>query len=82
MKIPGGPVVESSPSSAAGVGSIPGRGAKIPHASWAKEQNIKQKRYHNKFNKDQKKKNQKLISCRQQTPIPQFLPKSTASILG
>ena len=30
---PGGPVVKTSPSHAGGVGSIPGRGAKIPHAS-------------------------------------------------
>ena len=35
-----------------GVGSIPGWGVKIPHASWPKNQNIKQKQYCNKFNKD------------------------------
>ena len=29
---PGGPVVKTSPSSAGGAGSIPGRGAKIAHA--------------------------------------------------
>ena len=40
-------------STAGGEGSIPGRGAKIPHASWPKNQNIKkQKQYCNKFNKD------------------------------
>ena len=33
----------TSPSNAGGVGSIPGRGAKIPHASWPNNQNIKQK---------------------------------------
>ena len=33
------------------MGSIPGQGAKIPHASWPKSQNIKQKKYCNKFNK-------------------------------
>ena len=49
---PGGPVVKTSPSNARGVGSIPGQGAKIPHASWPKHQNIKQKQYCNKFNKD------------------------------
>ena len=49
---PGGPVVKTSPSNAGGAGSIPGRGAKIPHASWPKNQNMKQKRYCNKFNKD------------------------------
>ena len=37
-------------------GSIPGWGAKIPHASWKNPQNIKQKQYCNKFNKDFKKK--------------------------
>ena len=35
--IPGGPVVKTSPSNAGGAGSIPGRGAKIPHTSWPKE---------------------------------------------
>ena len=30
---PGGPVVKTSPSNAGGAGSIPGHGAKIPHAS-------------------------------------------------
>ena len=37
---------------AGGTGSIPGQGAKIPHASGPKNQNIKQKQYYNKFNKD------------------------------
>ena len=49
---PGGPVVKTSPSSAGGVGSIPDRGAKIPHAPRPKNQNRKQKQYCNKFNKD------------------------------
>ena len=49
---PGSPVVKTSPSNAEGVGLIPGRGAKIPHASGPKIQNIKQKQYCNKFNKD------------------------------
>ena len=52
---PGGPVVKTSPSNAAGAGSVPGRGAKIPHASRPKNQNIKQKQYCNTFNKDFKK---------------------------
>ena len=34
---PGGPVVKTSPSNAGSVGSIPGLGAKIPHASWPKK---------------------------------------------
>ena len=49
---PSGPVVKTSSSSAGGTGSIPGWGAKIPHASRPKNQNIKQKQYCNKFNKD------------------------------
>ena len=51
---PGGPVVKTLLSSAGGVGSIPSQGAKIPHASQPKHQNIKQKQYCNKFNKDSK----------------------------
>ena len=49
---PGSPVVKTSSSNAGGTGSIPGRGAKIPHALRPKNQNIKQKQYCNKFNKD------------------------------
>ena len=49
---PGGPVVKTLPSSSGSVGSVPGRGAKIPHASWSKNQNIKREKYCNKFNKD------------------------------
>ena len=45
-------MVKTSPSDAEGAGSIPGLGTKIPHASWPKNQNIKQKQYCNKFNKD------------------------------
>ena len=37
---------------AGGVGLIPGQGAKIPHACWPKNQNVNQKKYCNKFNKD------------------------------
>ena len=36
-----GPVVKTSPSNAGGTGSIPGQGAKIPHASMPKNQNTK-----------------------------------------
>ena len=49
---PGSPVVKTSPSNAGGEGSIPGWGAKIPHALGPKNQHIKQKQYCNKFNKD------------------------------
>ena len=55
---PGGPV-KILPSSAGGVGSIPGQGTKIPHASQLKNRNIKQKQYYKKFNKDLKKKKRK-----------------------
>jgi len=37
-----------------GLGSVPGRRTKIPHASWPKKQNIKQKEYCKKFNKELK----------------------------
>ena len=45
-------MVKTSSSNAGGVGSIPGQGAKIPHSSGPKNQNIIQKQYCNKFNKD------------------------------
>ena len=45
-------MVKTSPSNAGGLGSVPGQGAKIPHASGSKNQNIKQKQYCNKFNED------------------------------
>ena len=56
MDSPGGPVVKTSPSNAGSVGSIPDRGVKIPHALRLNYQNINQKPYHNKLNKDRKKK--------------------------
>ena len=43
-------MVKTLPFNADGVGSIPGQGAKITHASWP--ENIKQKRYCKKFNQD------------------------------
>ena len=49
---PGSPVVKILPSNAGGEGSLPGQEAKIPHALWPKKQNVKQKQYWNKFNKD------------------------------
>ena len=47
MGLPGGPVVKTSHSIAGGARSIPHQGAKIPHALWPKNQNIKQKQYCN-----------------------------------
>ena len=51
---PGGPVVKTSPSNAGGLGSIPGWGLRIPHASWPKNQNTKQKQCCKKLSKDLK----------------------------
>ena len=34
---PGSPGVGTLPSNAGGAGSVPGRGARIPHASWPKK---------------------------------------------
>ena len=50
MDLPGGPVVKTSPTNAGGRGFDPW-GAKIPHASWLENQNLKQKQCCNKFNK-------------------------------
>ena len=49
---PGSPVANTSPSTAEGEGSIPGRRAKILHVSRSKNQNMKQKQCCNKFTKD------------------------------
>ena len=54
-------MVETLPSIARGVGLIPGRGTEILHASQPKSQNMKQKQYCNKFNKDLKKKNNTVL---------------------
>ena len=68
---PGYPVVKTSPSSEREryASSIPGQGAKTPHASMPKQtKNIKQKKYCNKFNKGfkngplKKKKKQQAFS--------------------
>ena len=48
---PGGPVVETSPSSGRVTGLIPGQENKVPRASRPQNRNIKQKQYCNKFNK-------------------------------
>jgi len=48
-------VAKTSPSNAGDTGSIPGWGAKIPHASQPiKSKHKKQKQYCHKFNKDLK----------------------------
>ena len=48
-------MVKTSCSNAVDVGKIPGQKAKIPYALWPKNQNIKQKKYCKKSNKDLKK---------------------------
>ena len=51
----GNPVVQTSASNAAGVGQIPGQGAKFPHDPLTiKPKHKLQKQYHNQFNKDLK----------------------------
>ena len=45
-------MAKTSPSSTGAVGLIPGQETKILHALQLKSQNIKQKQYCNKFNKD------------------------------
>ena len=49
------------PSKAGGAALITGWGVKVSHALWPKEQNIKQKQYCNKFNKDFKNGSHKEI---------------------
>ena len=49
---PGGPVIKTLPSNARDEGSKSSRGAKMPHAPGPKSQNIKQKQYCIKFNKN------------------------------
>ena len=47
-----GPVVKTLPSNVGGASLITAQGAKIPHALWPENLNMKQKQYCNKFNKD------------------------------
>ena len=53
---PDGPVIKTSSPNAGGECLIPGQGAKIPHTSWAENQDMEQKQHCDKFNKDLKKK--------------------------
>ena len=76
--------INTSPSTAGGAGLIPGGGAKTPHARRSKNQNIKQKQYCSKFNKDFKtgstflKKNLKKKKMRSSIPHG----KVTSQLLG
>ena len=58
---PSGPVVKTLPSNIGGLGLMPGWGAKIPHTSWPKNQNIKQKKCFNQFSKDFKMAHIKIV---------------------
>ena len=49
---PGGPEVKTLSSNAGGEGLIPGWRAKLSHALGPKNQNVRQKQYCKKFNKD------------------------------
>ena len=50
--VPGGPAVKTLSSGVVGSSLIPCGGSKIPNALQSKHQNIKQKQYCKKFNKD------------------------------
>lgn len=52
--LPGGPVAGISPATAGSAFSAPGWGARIPHASWPRDQTTEQRQCCNKFNKDLK----------------------------
>ena len=52
LDFPAGPVVKTLPSNARCNGLIPGWGAKIPYASWLKNQKQIIKQKYNTFNKD------------------------------
>ena len=45
-------MVKILPSNAGVTDLMPGWRAKVPHASWPKNQNVKQKQYCNKFDED------------------------------
>ena len=47
-----GPVLKTLPLKAGDMGSVPGRGTKIPHALQPKIQNIKQQQYYKKISKN------------------------------
>ena len=42
---PGSQVIKNSPSNAGDAGSVPGQGAKIPHALWQKKNKTQDKQY-------------------------------------
>ena len=52
--LPGSPLGKTSLFNAGGIDVVPGQRAKIPRASQPKNQNMKQKKYCDKFNKDLK----------------------------
>ena len=80
-------MVKTLPSNAEAVGSIPGWGAKIPHASRPENQNTKQKQYCNKSDKDfkngpcQKKILEKKIRAKEKKSIELLKNKEIANLL-
>ena len=73
-------MVKPLPSNAGGMGSIRGLGAKIPHASQPKNQNIQQKQYGNKFKKDCKMLKKKKKILRKRNTMTVILRKSNLII--
>ena len=69
---PGGSVVKTSPSNAGSVSYIRSRGAKIPPTLGPKIQNIKQKQYGNKFNRDFKNKQKLFLKSMKQLHVSQW----------
>lgn len=61
--------LKTSLSNAGDVGSIPGWGAKIPHASQTKNWNIKQKQYCSRFSEDFKMVHVKIFLKRKITTL-------------
>ena len=68
-------MVKTSPSKAEDAGLLPGWGTKIPHALWSESQNIKQKEYCSKFNKNKKSFTLKKKSLKKEKKLVNILPK-------
>ena len=78
-------MIKTLPSNAGDAGSIPGQGAKIQHVSQPKSQNIRQKEYCNKSNKDflngphqkifkKKKERDSVLKYRELSPRQGWIP--------
>ena len=73
------PVLNTLSSNAGGVGLIPGQGAKIPHSSQLRNQNIEQKQCCNNFSKDFKTGPHYKTICRIH-PLTVNVPKSNPEL--